>query len=277
MQDGQGYDGLAGMGMGTGAGTVWQPEGSRFMLMDGEHAVDPHLQPVQSEQPLQVGYMTPSSALSTLGSTRDSPEGIDPTPVLPILSRNLFPNRRNPPAAAQEPTYHIPPNVSAFTAASPRVQRASHQAWIKSLWMNAAMTRMPKMVMTVDVDNLEGFFPNTEQRHQVGGPRARGREREGLSSRWRRVDADLHTRSSSTLPRKRLISSLRFQPVPRGIPGSTFSSLWPCPFPTVHHSHATLSVSVSSVSPRSTLDSECPDSRATRRKAPRRRTTPCTN
>ena len=162
MQDGQGYDGLAGMGTG------WQPEGSRFMLIEGEHAGDPRLQQVQIGQPSAAGYMTPSSDLSTIGSTRESPEGVTSAPVLPILSRNLFPNRRNPPAS-QEPSYHIPPNVSAFTAASPRVQRASHQAWIKSLWMNAAMTRMPKMVMTVDVDNLEGFFPNTEQRHQVGG------------------------------------------------------------------------------------------------------------
>lgn len=85
--------------------------------------------------------------------------------VLPILSRNLF-NTSNPPEARQSTVPQFGPSP-LHPYAGTGARQTAHEAWMKSLWINGELTRMPKMTRTIDVDNLEGFFPNTEQRHQV--------------------------------------------------------------------------------------------------------------
>lgn len=95
-------------------------------------------------------------------------EGGDLSPavaVLPILSRNLF-NTSNPPEARQSTVPQFGPSP-LHPYAGTGARQTAHEAWMKSLWINGELTRMPKMTRTIDVDNLEGFFPNTEQRHQV--------------------------------------------------------------------------------------------------------------
>lgn len=136
----------------------------RFALLNDEEGDDPS--PTQSEQGIGMDIEIAGEG-SGMG-------------LLPVLSRNLFNNTsrtidlgtssayyfdmpQTGPSASTLAQSPIPMGMGTGTTQS----RSAHQAWMKSLWMAGDLLRMPKMPRVIDVDNLEGFFPNTEQRHQV--------------------------------------------------------------------------------------------------------------
>jgi hypothetical protein len=93
-------------------------------------------------------------------------EDFDRNPtVLPILSRNLF-NTSNLPEmrSSRAPRFGTP---LLDTLAGTGIRQTAHETWMKTLWTNGEMFRMHKLTRTIDSDDLEGFFPNIEQRHQV--------------------------------------------------------------------------------------------------------------